>query len=267
MPKASEHVARSIHKRLLLGDSGTGKTTALAALTKAGFQLRIWDYDNLLDPLFLKVKWDCPDKLDTIEYMSFRDRLKSTVNGPIIDGLPKAFVAGLSAFYKWEDGSVPYEWGSNHIVVIDSFTTMCRAAYFWARGLAGAGGIPEGVSTKGVDTRNVYHTAQQAIMNVISMLTADDFRANVLVIAHVKYLEHDGQSKGYPLAVGTAISPEIPSWFSSVTLATTSGTGDNIRRVLRTRSTNMINLKDPKAFDPSFATELPMEDGLVTLFK
>jgi hypothetical protein len=74
-------------------------------------------------------------------------------------------------------------------------------------------------------------------------------------------------AKGFPLSVGNAISPEIPSYFASVSLATKSGTGDSMKRVIRTRSTNMIDLKDPKAFDPAFATELPMESGLATLFK
>ena len=151
--------------------------------------------------------------------------------------------------------------------MIDSHTTQARAAYFWARGLANISGIPEGVPTKGVDSRNVFFTAQQAIMNCISMLTSPDFYANVLVIAHIKYLEHDGVTKGFPLSIGSAISPEIPSYFSSVTLATKSGSGENVRRVLRTRSSNMVDLKDPRAFDPTFASELPLDTGLAELFK
>jgi len=106
-----------------------------------------------------------------------------------------------------------------------------------------------------------YHAAQQALMNTIAYVTAESFGANVIVIAHVKYMERDGQTKGFPVAVGNAISPEIPSYFPSVALATKSGT----RRVIRTRSTSMIDLKNPRSFD--MADEFDMEDGLAKFFK
>jgi hypothetical protein len=264
MPKASEHIARSVHKYLLIGDSGTGKTTALAPLVGAGYKLRICDFDNLLDPLLMRVRKEHPDKLDNIEFMSFRDRLKATDLGSIIEGTPKAFSNFLKAMAVWEDGSKPHEWGSEYVVVVDSLTTMAKAAYFWARGINNISGLPEGVAHKGVDGRHIYHTAQRAVMNAIDALTADHFNANVIVIAHVKYLEQDGVTKGFPLSVGTAIGPEIPTYFPAVVLATKDTTG---RRVFRTRSTNMIDLKDPKAFDPAFASEIPMDKGLLDLFK
>lgn len=94
------------------------------------------------------------------------------------------------------------------------------------------------------------------------MLTSESFHTNVLVICHIKYMERDGVTKGYPLSLGNAISPEIPSYFPCVTLATRG----NNSRVLRTRSTSMVDLKDPRAFDEKFATELPMDD-LYKLFQ
>ena len=70
-------------------------------------------------------------------------------------------------------------------------------------------------------------------------------------------MEQGGVTKGFPLSIGTAISPEIPTYFPSVTLATKDNSG---KRILRTRSTQMIDLKDPKSFDDKFASELPMDD-------
>jgi hypothetical protein len=259
--KASEHQSSTITKRLLIGDSGVGKTTALLGLAKAGFQLRIFDFDNLLDPLIIKARLDDPALLDRIEFMTFRDKMKASPNGPVIDGTPSAFVDSLRAFDKWDDGSRPAEWGEKYILVVDSHTTQARSAYFWARGLQGIAGVPEGVALKGVDARNVFFTAQQAVMNCIALLTSATFRTNVLVIAHVKYMEQGGVTKGFPLSIGTAISPEIPTYFSAVTLATKAGE----KRVLRTRSTAMIDLKDPRTFDPNVASEMPIED-LAKLF-
>lgn len=263
MPRASEHASSKICKLLLIGDSGTGKTTALWSLVRDGYQLRILDFDNLLDTLVAKVRRECPQHLDAIEYMSFRDKMKATSFGPIVDGAPTAFVGALRALDKWEDGSVPAQWGEQTILVVDSMTTMARACYWWAKGLQGAATAAEGVVLKGYDPRRSFFTAQQAFMNVISLLTAPSFNCNVICIAHIKYLEQDGITKGFPVAVGAAISPEIPSYFASVALATKSG-GATPKRTLRTQSTNMIDLKNPRAFDT--AAELPLEDGLSTFF-
>lgn len=269
MPSAATHQSATIQKHLFIGDSGTGKTTSLLSLVKSGYNLRIYDYDSLLDPLIAKCRLECPERLDQIEFMSFRDTMRATPSGPIIAGVPRAFVDGLKAFDTWEDGSKPYQWGANYIAVIDSFTTLSRAAYFWARGLQGGAGIPEGVATKGIDNRAVFYTAQQALMNLVAQLCGTDlispvaFNTNLIVIAHIKYMEQDGQTKGFPVSVGSAISPEIPTYFPSVTLCTKKGE----TRVLRTRSTNMIDLKNPRSFEPAFATELPIETGWATLFQ
>lgn len=262
MPRASEHISSSIQKLLYIGDSATGKTTSLFSLLRAGYKLRIYDFDNLLNPLVSITRAKAPELLDNIEYTSFRDEYMTTAAGPIVPQ-PKAFTLGLKALDKWEDDSKPKEWGPEYVAVIDSFTTMSRAAYFWAKGMQGAGTFAEGVPTKGYRPEQSYHTAQQAIMNVVALLTSDNFRCNVIVIAHLKYMERDGAVKGFPVAVGSAVSPEIPTYFNTVALATKGASG---ARIIRTRSTNMIDLKNPRSFDKEFADELNMDTGLAEYF-
>lgn len=264
MPKASDHKSSTLTKLLYIGDSGTGKTTSLCSLVESGYHLRIIDFDNLLDSLVSMVKRKCPDKLDNIEYMTFRDKMKATPNGPVIDGSPRAYIDSMKAIDKWDDGTIPAEWGEKHILVIDSFTTMSRAAFWWAKGLMGASSFAEGVPLKGVDPRQFYSVSQGGLMNTVSYVTADSFNTNVIVIAHIKYIEQDGITKGFPVSVGSAISPEIPTYFPSVALAT-KGPGAEPRRTIRTRSTNMIDLKNPKSFE--MAVEFPMETGLAEFFK
>ena len=260
MPSAKDHKSSIFVKLLYIGDSGTGKTTSLDSLVAAVYHLRVLDFDNLLDQLVHQARHNHSD-LDQIQYQTFRDQMKTTPNGPIIDGVPTAYIGSMKAIDRWEDGSVPAEWGAKHILVIDSFTTMARAAYWWAKGLMGAATFAEGVPMKGVRPEQFYHTAQQALMNTIAYVTAESFATNVIVVAHVKYIERDGITKGFPVAVGNAISPEIPSYFPSVALATKSGG----KRTIRTRSTNMIDLKNPRSFD--MAEEFDMEDGLARFFK
>jgi hypothetical protein len=262
MPKASEHSSSSIQKMLYIGDSGTGKTTSLFSLLQAGYKLRIYDFDNLLSPLISITRGKAPELLDNIEFMSFRDEMATTSQGPIVPS-PRAFTDGLKAFDKWEDGSKPKEWGPDYVAVLDSFTTLSRAAYFWGRGMQGGNTFAEGVSMRGFDPRQAFFTAQQAIMNVVALLTSDSFHCNVVVIAHLKYFEQDGVLKGFPVSVGTAISPEIPTYFPTIALATKN----KGIRVIKTRSTNMIDLKNPRAFDREFAEELPMDTGLAQYFE
>lgn len=263
MPSAIYHEGSIIQKHLYIGDSGTGKTTSLLSLVKAGKHLRIWDFDNLLDGLIAKCKEECPERLDQIEYIPFRDKFRATASGPIVDGQPQAYINSLRALNEWEDGTNPSKWGPDYVAVIDSHTLQARAAELWARGMQGAAGLPIGVHAKGVEPRNIIYTAQQSILQYVSMLTSDSFRTNVIFICHVKYLEHDGMTKGFPLSTGTAISTELCSYFPSVTLATKKGA----ERIIRTRSTNLFDLKNPKSFSKAFADELPMETGWATLFE
>ena len=259
MPPATEHTQSKLVKVLYMGESGTGKTSSLCSLLKAGYTLRIFDFDNLLAPLIALARREGAP-LERLLFMPFRDKMTTTVAGPICAS-PQAFIASLRALDEWEDGSTPSDWGEDTIAVFDSLTTWARAASFWARGMQGAATFAEGVPMKGFDARQGFYTGQQALMNVISMLTAESFNTNVIVVAHLKYLERDGVTKGFPVALGSAISPEIPAYFPSVILAQRVGE----RRTIRTASTTMIDLKNPKSFD--MLPEFDMDSGLAEFFK
>src|SRR6266478_5843191 len=96
-------------KLLLEGDSATGKTTAILSLIAAGYKVRGLDYDNKTASLRSFAEHYCPEK--QFEFIPLRDRLRSSPNGPILDGPPKAFSMGLDLLDKWSDGSKPAEWG------------------------------------------------------------------------------------------------------------------------------------------------------------
>lgn len=263
MPKGSDHASSDIRKVLYIGDSGTRKTSSLISLLKAGKKLRIWNYDALIAPLIFLCKRDCPELLDNIEYMNFRDKFKSTPAGPVVDGTPKAFIDSTKAVDKWEDGSVPREWGSDYVAVFDSGTTLAYAAHWWAKGLQGAHTFAEGVPLKGVDARNMFFVAQRAIMNFIAYICDENFKTNVIYIAHINWIESDGVQKGFPRALGSAICDEIPAFFPAVIQATKT-VGQTPRYVIRCAATGAIDLKDPYTFAKQ--PELPSETGLATFF-
>jgi hypothetical protein len=112
------------------------------------------------------------------------------------------------------------------------------------------------------DGRAVYGDAQDGVRKVLELVTSDNFKCNVIVISHVKYQDRpDGTKKGYPTAVGSALSPEIPRYFNSVALAQTVAGA----RTIQTVPTAMIDLANPASF--KMAPTLPIETGLATFFQ
>src|SRR5882762_2840856 len=102
MPSLSQHKSQKFTKLLLLGDAKSGKTGSLVSLVKAGYKLRILDYDNLLDILVRLINEQCPEKIDNVEFRPLRDKRKTTGEGLVIDGVPKAFSNGLKMLDRWK---------------------------------------------------------------------------------------------------------------------------------------------------------------------
>lgn len=263
MPSLSKHQSNEYTKLLIEGDSGSGKSGALASLVKAGYKLRIQDWDNGLEPLKQFVLRDCPENIDNIEFVTLRDVRKAGPEGPTVTA-PKAFMTGVRLLDRWKykdgetevDLGVPAEWGPDCILVIDSLTFMSDAAFDFREPLA-----PKSRDGK-YDMRAVYGDAQGAIEGVLALLTSESFRTNVIVISHIKYVDNpDGTKKGYPTAVGSALSPVIPRYFNSVALCQTSAGG---KRTIQTQATAMIDLKNPKPF--AMANSYPIETGLADFF-
>ncbi len=255
MPSLADHQSNSFTKLLLIGDAKSGKTGSLVSLVKAGYKLRILDMDNLLDVLKFMILKECPDKLGNVEFRTLRDDWKAGATGVVADGKPTAWLHALKLLDHWKyddtDLGVPAEWGPDCILVIDSLSRLCDAAFTFHQAI-----------TKNPDQRAIYFSAQQDIEHFIAMVTSEGMATNVIVIAHVQYLDlPDGTKKGFPQGVGSALSPKIPQYFSSVVLYTKKGD----KRTIQTNSTPMVDLANPAPFlmQPSY----PIETGLADFFK
>lgn len=260
MPNLSDHQSNEFTKLLIEGDSGSGKTGALASLVAAGYKLRILDMDNGLDVLKAYVSHNSPEMLQNVEFRTLRDKRKATADGPAIDGQPKAFISAIKMLDNWKYDEVdlgrPAEWGSDCILVVDSLTMLSDSAFDFREPLT-----PRGRSGD-YDKRATYFDAQGAIENVLALLTSESFRTNVIVISHIKYIDlPDGTKKGYPTSVGSALSPRIPTYFNSVALCETKPGG---KRSIKTIASAMIDLKNPRPF--AMAPSYPIETGLADFF-
>lgn len=245
---------------LLIGDSGSGKTGALTSLVEAGYKLRILDFDNGLDSLRIQIEERCPEKMANVDFFSLRDKYKSSPSGPVLDGMPTAFTRAVNLLDRWKDGDLDLgrsaDWGEDVVLVIDSLTFLSESAFNWATAM----------NPSAKDRRQIYGAAQEAVENVISLLTSSNMKPNVIVIAHVKYMERpDGSQKGYPTSIGNALSPKIPAYFNNVVLCETQGFGASLKRILRVQSTAMVDTKSPASF--RLPGTLPIESGLADFFK
>lgn len=265
MPSLSKHQSNDFVKLLLLGDAKSGKTGSLVSLVEAGYKLRILDFDNLLDILAKLISEQCPDKLDNVEFRSLRDVSKMTSSGPVIQKAT-AFIEGTKMLDRWKykddsgdeiDLGIPSDWGPDCILVIDSLSRLCDAAYDWCMSV-----IP-GAGTGKFDGRAVYGNAQDAVESTLALLTSDSFATNLIVIAHGQYMEQgDGTTKIFPQGVGQKLSPKIPQYFPNYVRYTNKGG----KRTIQLSSDAMIDLANtnPNAFDEK---SLPIETGLATFFE
>jgi AAA domain len=264
MPSLADHQSNEYVKALVTGDSGSGKTGSLASLARAGYKLRILDFDNGLDVLKQYILKDCPEAIGNIEYRTLRDKRKATETGLQVSEA-KAYINALKMLDKWSysyggqkvDLGTPATWGPECILVIDSLTRLCDAAFDYYEPL-----VPKGKSGE-KDNRSVYYNAQQGIAELLALITGEDFRTNVIVMAHIRYVERqDGVTKGYPRAVGSALSPDIPTYFNSVIQAETDASG---KRKYHTIATAMCDLKNPRPF--AMASTYPIGEGLASFFE
>lgn len=264
MPSLSQHPSLELVKGLYLGDSGAGKTGSLASLVKAGFKLRVYDFDNLLGSLVQYVDLTCPENASNVAYQTFTDKLKGTstpgmMQGkvlkvmPIADGVPKAFSSAMTQLNHWktdeEDLGVPGSWGPECVVVIDTLTTMSTAAFRYC----------EALNPLAMEPQATYFAAQRMVTNVLALLASDQFATNVLVLAHLDYSENQyNLMKGFPRSIGSAMRTQIAPFFNVVLLAEDA-------KYIRTKSTGIVDLKNPISFRVD--EKLPLETGLETFFQ
>lgn len=235
-------------KMLVMGDSGTGKTGALASLANAGYKLHILDYDNGLDILSTTVK---PEFLKNVEYETLTEKKKS-VNGMIIPaGMPKAFSRGLALLTEWGNKYTSLE----DVIVVDSLTFMSDAALEHVQAGAGHLGKQPEIQEWGM--------AMSLIEDILSILYSDDIKCNVIINSHIKYIQDEGTgiTKAQVNTLGSKLPPKVGRYFNHMILATMEAS----KRIFKTKASMTMGLKSPNP--EKVADKYPIESGLAEYFK
>lgn len=256
MPSLADHHSNSIVKLLLIGESGSGKTGALASLAREGYRLWVLDFDNGLD-IVQNVLRDDPAALKRVTYETLRDTIS------VVNGIPK-FKPPITAYKN--AGKTLADWNaseftSNDILVLDTLTTFSEAAFNEALMLGGRLNQRPQLADFG--------WCADSVKLFIEMITAPEFPAHVIVSTHIRWFagdeENQTQARGLPNAKGQEISRVVSRYFNTVALCRSQGSGPATKRVISTAPQGVVEVKTsaPKQVKPTYS----IETGLAELFK
>lgn len=284
MPPLRDHQSQGVTKLLFLGDSGAGKTGALAALAGAGYRLLIADFDNGLDVLHnILLDPKSPyskSAADNVRYATLEDERK-VVGGKIVITKAVAWQKLTLMMQRWTDsgellGGIE-DWGPQDVFVLDSFTAANDAAFNFVLAMNGRLGQRPWDSD--------YGEGQRLVRELLMLLTSPFVKCNVILNCHIKYIGGDMEApasgdrkpsrvpssiplgsmqRGYPNALGKALSPEIGRYFNNALLARSVGQGTAIKRKILTNTSGVVDLKNSAPL--RVAAEYPLETGLADYF-
>ena len=269
MPSLQNHQSATTTKMLLIGDSGGGKTGALASLAGAGFNLRILDVDNGLDVLnnlLNDPKSPYPkDSAERVKFETVTDKMKKSGTGVLAPEKATVWPRTIGLLTNWVDSGTGEvlgpisSWGSQDILVIDSLTMLSDAALNFILGMNGRLGQRAQLQDWGA--------AQDLVEGLLQMLYDDGVKCNVIVCAHVTYIggEDGGAQRGYPNTLGKKLPPKVGRYFNSMLAVKSSGQGTNLKRKILTNTTGAIDLKNTAPL--RVLPEYPLESGLADYFK
>jgi hypothetical protein len=274
--KLSAHHSTHITKLLLIGDSGSGKTGALASLAKAGYSLRIMDYDNGSDILYNLLK-DDQEAMDRVYVEPLQDRFKAA-GGKVTPIEASAWTKSVHLLSEWKGpdynlGPIT-SWTDKDILVIDSATMQGRAAMRFILSMNGRLMQQPFLSD--------WNLAGELVLNMLGMLYSPEVKCNVIVLSHLVTVGEDisvsdpnipgkiikqtrpGSERTYPSALGRSVPQQIGRYFNACLLARSVPMGTGVRRMIFTDSQGIIELKNsaPRSVKKTY----PIETGLAEYF-
>jgi hypothetical protein len=256
-----------VGKILMIGNNGAGKTGSLVPLAKAGYKIRLLDYDNgyeILMQLLSAEKAKDPSLQVDVDVESFTDPYHSQPGtGALRAKDATAFTKSMQTLANWPKYGSPATWGADTVLVVDSLTFMGRAAMNHVFKMKGklASLDPKDMHPSQPD----WGDAMGLQENFLAMLGS--LKCHVIVMSHITFVTPDGETaqKGFPSALGSKLPPKVGSYFNATLFVTTEGAGANKRRVIQTKSVGLIDTKTPAP--GKVKDSYPIETGLADYFK
>ena len=198
MPNFIEHPSDSRVKAIIVGDSGVGKTAALASLANAGYRLRILDFDNGLDILRNYVD---EEALSNIHYRTFDMDDPKTPD----EAARMTLHWKSTSNFECEDLGPISETGSKDVLVLDTASSFGHC-------------VEEFEMKKHKDGRKGNWEAQKTAARLHQYIAGPKVPCNVIVNTHYRIVENEqtGQMKAYPEVVGRVLAMKIGRHFNNL---------------------------------------------------
>lgn len=273
-------------KLINIGDTGTGKTGALASLAAAGYNVRVIDLDNgmeavinlMTDP---KSKYP-PEAVDRIRWRTVTEPMR-VLNGIIAPKNATVWQTAMTMLETWK-GDRRYDretkqivqttdglgnlgtWGPNDILVIDTLSTLGTAAMNFFLVL---NGDLFKKRTSMEQMRDIGAT-QTMLDKLLQLVFDESVQCHVIINTHVVFAKEDGSNiePGYeglryafPAAIGKAMSTKIGKYFNHMLMTRKEGTQQKIY----TRGLANVGLKSGAPL--RVAASYGVENGLAEYFK
>ena len=234
-------------KMLVLGESGSGKTGALASLLTAGYNVRILDADGTGEDLLRSL---VPTAGDALAVLTLAEKF-TPVNGMLLPLNPDGWLRLCNALRKWLGGV--HTWTPRDVLVIDTLTTVGRLAYYHARKTAGR----ESAAESGKLWQQDIGNAQALCIALMDMIHGEGVPCSVIVNCHINRTFSDGSRPtdleyeqaraekrvihlgGYPVVIGAKAGIKVPIYFG--TMLYLRGTGPTA--LFHTTPIDGINVK------------------------
>ena len=303
MPSITDDI-NSPAKILLIGKSGAGKTGSLASLVASGYNLRIIDTDKgvrplrslLTDPHYPYdkiIKARGIDLNHAVRYVPIDTAMKlrnvtrklpgdnrTTSETLLAPADAKAWTKVLDLLDNWKEDGVDYgsvrTWTTKEVLVLDSFSTLAKCAYYFSQSLNGRLGARD----EGYDYQRDIGAAQAQLTRLLELLYDSSVACNVIVISHITWVDEsqgiasrpkeinkDGgfavsNPDGYPSAIGRALSPQMGKYFNDIYIARSNGAGANVNRTISTVSQDGVLAKNSVYLERDY----PVTFGLAAIF-
>lgn len=273
---------------ILVGDSGTGKTGALASLALAGYSIRMLDFDNG-GRIIKKLLANDPEALSRVWIEPCTDGFKN-LNGRLMPKTPlRAWPTAVKLLSRWRVGKFDKDgnpdpsdpsaydlgtldsWDRKCVLSLDSFTRMGEAAMRFHLSLNGRNGEHPQLQDWGV--------VQTMMVDLLTSLNDDDIKCHVVVNTHIDYrykeirqTDKNGKisimkgevEKGFPNAPGNKLPEKVGSYFNEALQVVVQGTGSGARRKITTVPLFDLGLKSS---NPNFVKrDYDLKTGLAEYF-
>jgi hypothetical protein len=272
LPTLDTHPSISRISLLNLGESGTGKSGALASLVIAGYRLWILDFDNGVDIIVAALRDHYKSDpagltaaLRRVTFETIRDEVSLTSG-----------VAKIKSATAWKrTGEIVKSWETEKftakdIVVVDTLTTMSEVAFNHALSVNGR------LNQRPHDTD--YGWMADSVLMFIDALADPDAKYNLIINTHIRYLAGEevvapndrnvmqaaGQLRGLPNAKGQVIPRNIGKYVNTVVMMKTLGSGGSARRTIVTEPQGVVEVKTSNPFGVKKSYDV--KTGMAELF-